>query len=68
MNFFQQKTTWTNAQLALVKIAIAAIYVVVGAYFHDFVNEYRWIFLTVFSITAVWTMILWLAKEKAENK
>ena len=38
MNFFKAKTSWSNAELIVLKICIASAYVLLGAYFHSFVG------------------------------
>lgn len=67
MNFFQKKTTWTNAEFIPLKLCIASIYLLIGAVLHDFVFSLRFPLLLLFVITMVWTMRSWLRKMKAEN-
>ena len=64
MNFLKIKTTWTNAELVIIKICIAAAYLLVGAYFHELVKHYYLVMIGVFAITVVWGMYLWLRKMK----
>jgi len=64
MNFFKIKTTWTNAELIPLKICIAAAYVLIGGYFHNFFGEhYLWLIL-IFGITVIWSVYLWIIKMK----
>lgn len=64
MNFLSKKTAWTNAELGLLKICLASIYIIVGAYFHEFVREWWIVFLAVFLTTVAWVFALWLKKMK----
>ena len=36
MNFFRIKTSWSNAEFIVLKLCIASAYVLIGAYFSDF--------------------------------
>lgn len=64
MIFLKVKTAWTNPELGLIKLCLAAFWIAAGAYFHEQVNAYIPIFLTLFFITAVWTFLLWIKKMK----
>lgn len=64
MNFFKIKTTWSNAELAVFKLCVASIFVLIGAYFHNFLCDYYVPVLIVFCVTFIWTMYLWLVKMK----
>jgi hypothetical protein len=68
MNFFKLKSTWSNAELIPLKICIAAAYILIGAYFHDFFCTYYIPVLVVFGITVIWSVYMWLSKMKNENK
>jgi len=65
MNFFKIKTTWTNAELIPLKLAIATIYIVIGAHFHSLIHNYYLPVLIVFAITVIWSVYLWLSKMKS---
>ena len=65
MNFFKIKTTWTNAELIPLKICIASAYLIVGAYFHNFVREYFTSIVIVFTLTVVFSVFKWLQKMKS---
>jgi hypothetical protein len=67
MNFFRLKTTWTNAELIPMKICIASAYLLVGAYFHNFIREYYILFIVLFGITAIVSLYKWFNKMKKEN-
>jgi len=64
MNFFQTKTSWSNAEFIPLKLCIASIYVLIGAYFHKFLREYYLPVLILFVITVIWSVYLWLNKMK----
>jgi hypothetical protein len=68
MNFFKLKTTWSNAELIPLKICIAAAYILIGAYFHNFFRTYYIPVLVVFGVTVIWSVYMWLNKMKSENK
>ena len=67
MNFFKMKTTWTNAELILLKLAIATIYIVIGSVFHRIIHNYYIPILLVFAITVVWSVYMWIDKIDKEN-
>ncbi len=67
MNFLKLKSTWTTAELGIIKVCVAAMYLVVGAYFHNFIHSYYWPLLIVGAACALWAGYLWLKKVKAEN-
>jgi len=67
MNFFKLKTTWTNIELIALKLCIASAYILVGAYFHNFVRKYYLLFILLFAITVVLSLYMWIAKMKREN-
>lgn len=64
MNFFKRKTTWTNAEFIPLKLCVAAAYVLIGAYFHEFVICFYIPILVVFVVTVVWVLSLWIKKMK----
>ena len=67
MNFFKMKTTWTNAELIPLKLAIATIYIVIGSVFHRYLHNYYVPILVVFAITVVWSVYMWIDKIDKEN-
>lgn len=66
MNFFQIKTSWSNAEFIPFKLCIASAYLIIGSYFHDFFQDYYLEVLIVFAITVLWTISLWFKKMKLE--
>jgi len=64
MNFFTRKTSWSNLEFIPFKLCVASFYIVVGAYFHNFIQDYYLPLLVVFGVTVVWTMYVWLGKMK----
>ena len=67
MNFFKIKTSWSNAEFIVLKLCIAAAYVLIGAYFHTFFRQYDVAVLIIFGITCIWSVYLWIKKMKASN-
>jgi hypothetical protein len=67
MNFFRIKTSWSNAELIVLKLCIASAYTLIGAYFHMFIHNYYVPVLIVFGITVIWSVYLWLRKMKSGN-
>ena len=67
MNFFTRKTSWTNWELISVKLAIASIYLLLGAMFCKTVKMYAGIIVILFGITLTISMYLWIKKMK-ENQ
>ena len=68
MNFFKEKTTWTNAELIPLKLCIASAYILVGAYFHHFLHRYYIVVLVLFLLPVIWDVSIWITKMKNENK
>jgi len=67
MNFFKRKTTWTNWELIPLKLAIASIYLLLGAMFWNTINTYAGIISILFGISLTISVYLWIKKMK-ENK
>ena len=65
MNFFQKKTSWSNAEFIILKLCVASAYVLVGAYFHSFFRQYYIPVLVLFGISCVWAVYLWVSKMKS---
>jgi carbon starvation protein CstA len=67
MNFLQRKTTWTNAELAVLKLAVGSAFLLIGAYLHHYIRI-AWIpILFVSIITIGWALALWIKKMKREK-
>ncbi len=67
MNFFTKKTTWSNWELIPLKLAIATIYLLLGAMFWKEVKEYAGVIGILFGITLMISLYLWITKMKKEN-
>jgi len=65
MNFLKKKTSWSNAELIVLKLCIATAYILVGACFHSFFHRYYAPVVVVFAVTVFWSMYLWISKLKA---
>jgi len=68
MNFFRLKTSWSNAELIPLKLCIAAAYVLIGAYFHNFVRDFYIPIFIIFGFTVVWSVYQWITKMKKGNQ
>lgn len=64
MNFLKTKTSWSNAELIVLKLAIASAYIIIGAYFSTIISNYYTLFIILFVVTVVWSMYMWLSKMK----
>ena len=67
MKFWTAKTTWTNLEMIPLKLCLASAYVLIGAYFHTFFALYKIPILTIFALTVIYAVYLWIVKMKAEN-
>ena len=67
MNFWTRKTAWSNLEFIPLKLAIGSAYILIGAFFHDFVLEYHVIFAAIFSITVLWSIYKWISKMKQND-
>ena len=65
MNFFKIKTSWSNAEFIVLKLSIASAYILIGAWFSDFILCYYIPLVIIFIITVSWSVYLWLKKMKA---
>ena len=68
MNFFNIKTTWTNAELIILKLSIATAYLLIGSFFKELVNEHYFIILIIFLFTVVFSIYLWVNKMKRKKR
>nr|WP_294936243.1 hypothetical protein [uncultured Flavobacterium sp.] len=64
MNFFKIKTSWSNAEFIPLKLCIAAAYLLIGAYFHNFFRDYYTPIIIIFGITVIWSVYMWISKMK----
>jgi hypothetical protein len=68
MNFFKIKTSWSNAELTVLKVCIATAYILVGTYFHRFFRHYYIPVLVIFGVTVIWSVYLWVTKMKTKRE
>lgn len=68
IKLLSRKTTWTNAELAWVKVCAGSAYLIPETYFHTFFADYLPIICSVFFITMAWTLYLWLKKMSASKQ
>ena len=66
MKFLNKKTTWTNAELIPLKLAIASIYLILGALFSEKIKSWNIPILVLFLITVIWSLRLWINKMKTK--
>ncbi len=66
-NFFNLKTTWTNAEFILLKLCIASAYILIGIYFVDFFKEYWQFIALIFIITVIVSVTMWIKKMQQNN-
>jgi len=62
MNFLQAKTSWKNVEFIPVKLCIASAYLMVGAYFQNFIRKHLESFIILFVVSMAWTVYLWMKK------
>jgi ABC-type Mn2+/Zn2+ transport system permease subunit len=62
MNRIFRRYTYTVWQMAIIKVAVAAIAMIAGAYLSSFVLDTLWLFIAMWAITAGY--ILWLTYKK----
>lgn len=68
MNFFQRKTTWTNAEFIWLKLSVASAYLMIGAQYADFFSNYFRVIFSVFAISVIRAVFLWIKKMDTPNK
>ncbi|MEI6883458.1 MAG: hypothetical protein WCO02_03160 [Bacteroidota bacterium] len=68
MNFFKIKTSWSNAELIPLKLCIATAYILIGAYFHNYVLDYYIPILIIFGFTVIWSVYQWIIKMKNQKQ
>lgn len=68
MNFFKIKTSWSNAEFIVLKLCIATAYLLIGAWFSNFVLRFYIPVVIVFGITVIWAVALWLKKMKRRHR
>jgi len=66
-NFFNLKTTWTNAEFIPLKLCIASAYILIGIYFVDFFKKYWQFVALIFIITVITSVAMWIKKMKQNN-
>lgn len=66
-NFFNLKTTWTNAEFIPLKLCIASAYILIGIYFVDFFKKYWQFIALIFIITVITSIAMWIKKMKQNN-
>lgn len=67
MNFFNLKTTWKNWEFIPLKLCIAAAYLLIGAYFQEWIRNHYMPLLLLFVVCVLWAVYLWISKLRKEN-
>lgn len=67
MGFLNKKMTWTNAEFIPLKICIAAAYLYLGSTYPDFFSNYQGLILSLFGVSLIYVMYLWIKKMRADN-
>jgi hypothetical protein len=67
MKFLQAKTTWTNAEFGLFKICVISYGMLIGIYFHTFLENWVFPLWIILSITGTATLLLWIKKMKHQQ-
>lgn len=62
--FLKQATTWSNAELGLLKACLVCFGISAGIYFYDLLKAYLDYFFVMFGMMAVWTLLLWIKKMR----
>lgn len=68
IRFLNRKTTWTNAELAWIKVCVGCVYLMLGTYFHHFFINYLPATWLLFSLTMPWTLYVWIKKMAANRQ
>lgn len=64
MSFLKKRTSWTNAEIGLIKICVLSAGCMIGLFFHDWLEKYLAAFLIIFLITTPRVFYLWWIKMK----
>ena len=60
MNFLTRTVVWTNWQFGVLKLAMLALGIMIGAFFAEFLKPYLWMFGLVFLASTTWVTIMWV--------
>ena len=60
MSFLTRTVVWANWQFGVLKLAMLALGIMIGACFADFFKPYLWLFGLVFLATTIWVTIMWV--------
>ena len=67
MNFLTKKSTWSNFDLWVFKLAVFTGSALIGAYFSETVIGFTKYFLIVFIISTAWATWAWTRNMKKEQ-
>ena len=60
MNFSTRTVPWANWQFGVLKLAMLALGIIIGAWFADILKPYLWLIGLVFLVTTTWVTALWV--------
>jgi len=64
MKFLQIITSWSNAELGIIKAAVTCSGIAIGIYFYDSLQAFLPYFVLLFLAFGIWAGVLWLKKLK----
>jgi hypothetical protein len=64
MNFFKKKTCWSNLGLGAIKLCVGSLWLMVGVYFHEFLQHYLVLFGVLFIATALGVGYTWVKQMR----
>ena len=64
MRFLRTITSWSNAELGLLKLCLSCFGICIGLYFHEYLQAWLAYFFAVYIIMAIWALLLWFKKIK----
>ena len=64
MNFFKRKTTWTNSEIALLKICLVSCGITAGILFGDNIRNLLPLFFWIYIVTGLFIGYLWIIKSR----
>ncbi len=60
MSFLTRTVFWANWQFGVLKLAMLALGVIIGACFADFLKPWLWLVGLVFVASTIWVTALWV--------
>ena len=60
MSFLTRTVPWANWKFGVLKVAMLALGIVIGASFADFLKPCLWLVGLIFLATTIWVTIMWV--------